>query len=267
MKAHCLIREQPWYRRDAFKGGLAAAGHEVVLSPPDRPSPETLLVIWNRYSTNHELALRVERAGGRVLVAENGYIGKGGGTPKFQVHPAGPQPGHYYAIGLRFHNDETCINWGTTSRFDALAVELKPWRVGDHILVAPNRPFGIPERMMHPDWGERCVARLRKQTKRPIILRTHPGNNEPRRALSEDLKGAHAVYVWSSSCGVHALAEGIPTFVEAPYWIMKSASARGDIESPVLPERKPAFERLAWAQWTCEEIASGLPFRTLLPTA
>lgn len=265
MKAYCLIRDQPWYRRDAFVTGLKAAGLETITQRPDKISKETVVVMWNRYSDGHDLANRVEAAGGMVIVAENGYIGAGGGTPKFQVHPAGAAPGHYYAVSPRFHNDALLVRHLDTERWKRLGLELKPWRTeGEHILVCPNRSFGVPGRSMPPDWAEKCEARLRKITKRPIKIRRHPGNNEPARPLSEDLRNAWAVYVWTSSCGVHSLVEGIPTFVDAPYWIMKDAAATGDPESPATPERQPHFEKMAWAQWTIDEIATGAPFRHIL---
>jgi hypothetical protein len=77
-----LIRDQPWYRRDVFISGLRKAGHEVLTKQPAQFSPDTLLVIWNRYSSTHDIANSVEAAGGKVLVAENGYLGRGGSSPK-----------------------------------------------------------------------------------------------------------------------------------------------------------------------------------------
>ena len=270
MRAYCLIRPQPCYRREAFCTGLKAVGLDVLDRRPDRIDADTLIVIWNRYADMHELACRVERAGGRVIVAENGYIGSGGGTPKFQVHPGGPQPGHYYAIAEGHHNGAGTWPSGGAERWARLGVELRPWRgenEGGHILVCPNRSFGVADHVMHPDWGERCAARLRKTTRRRVRVRPHPGNNEPARPLSEDLDGAWAVVVWRSSCGVHALVEGIPVFCEGPAWILKGAAATGSVDAPVLPERLPHFERLAWGQWTCEEIGRGEPFRHLLSPA
>ena len=265
MRAFCLIREKPCYRREAFTGGLKAAGHEVQLRQPDRFDRDTLFVTWNRYQAMHEIALRVEKGGGRVLVAENGYLGQGGGTPKFQVHPGGPQPGHYYAIAESWHNGGGRWPEGGPERFARLHVELKPWRSdGEHILICPNRSFGVGDRVMHPDWAERRAEKLKKATNRPVRIRLHPGNDEPKRPLAEDLRCAWAVVIWSSSCGVHALADGIPVFCEAPHWILKGAAATGTIDAPVMPERAPHFERLAWAQWTCAEISTGEPFRHLL---
>jgi hypothetical protein len=260
-----LIREQPWYRRDAFIHGMNAAGMQVYCEQPKQPDKETLLLIWNRYAHWHEAAIRVERAGGRVLVAENGYLGTGGVSPKFEVHPSGPKPGSYYALSEGWHNGRGKSPEGGPERFKALGVRLKPWREkGEHILICPNRSFGVGEQVMPPDWAERCLARLRGSSGRPVRVRHHPGNDAPKRPLSEDLKGAWAVVIWSSSCGVHALLEGIPVFCEAPYWILKGAAAGGTVDTPSLPDRLPHFERMAHAQWTLSEIQTGEPFRRLL---
>lgn len=268
MRAFCRIRPQPWYRREAFVAGLKAAGHEVRFGDPDRYDAETLLVNWNRYigDGGHAVASKVERGGGRVLIAENGYIAKGGGTPKFDVFTQqGGQGGHYYALAEGWHNGGGRWPAGGPERFLALGVELAPWRrESGYLLVCPNRSFGVPGRMMPSDWAEKTVVRLSKQKQFPVRLRPHPGNNAPKRPLEADLAGARAVFVWGSSAGVHALARGIPVFCEAPHWILKGAAATGPVEEPALPDRLPHFERLAWAQWTVDEIASGEPFRALL---
>jgi hypothetical protein len=263
LRAFSLIRDRPWYRRQAFELGLKRAGYEVLQRHPARGAPGDVLLIWNRYGGNHEIAAQFERQGGTVLVAENGYIGQGGVPPKFDVHPAGPQPGSYYALALGWHNGRGRWPAGGPERLNALGVELNPWRTeGDHILVCPNRSFGVGEQVMHPDWGQRCAERLRKHTKRPVRVRWHPGNDAPKRALSEDLKGAWAVVVWSSSVALHALAGGIPTFIEAPWQVVKGAGASGSVDDPLVPDRLPAFERMAWAQYTCAEIESGYPFQS-----
>lgn len=256
MKAYCLIRDQPWYRRSAFANGLRACGYDVATRAPDRTAPGDVLVIWNRYAGNHELASRVEHEGATVLVAENGYIDAGGASPKFQVHPAGPKPEHFYALSRGYHNDSTRLPAGDPARWASFGIELKPWRTGgEYILVCPNRSFGVPSRMMPPDWGEATAKRLRKAQPLPVRIRVHPGNNAPARPLSADLAGAAEVHIWSSSCGAHSLAEGIPTYCAAPYWILKGA----------MQDRLAAFERLAMGQWRLSEIESGEAFRALLP--
>lgn len=265
MRAFSLIRDQPWYRAEAFHEGLAAAGYEVIAGRVERPKPGDVLVVWNRYGSGHLEATRFEEAGGLVLVAENGYIGAGGGAPKFQVHPGGPEPHHYYALARNYHNGAGEWPIYGSERWESLGISLKPWRTqGDHVLVLPNRPFGIPGRMMPGDWADRAAAHYAKQTRRPIRIRRHPGNNAPARPLSEDLKGAWAAVIWSSSAGVAALVEGIPVYVEAPFWICRGARAMGPIDDPVMPDRMPHLEAMAWAQWRLEEIESGAPFKRLL---
>lgn len=273
MKAYCLIRSQPYYRREAFVSGLRAAGHEVSDWPPAKVDENTLLVMWNRYSTNAALALQVESVGGKVIVAENGYLGKGGSIPKWDVHPQGPANGDYYALALGGHNGNGDWSSGGAQRWLALGVSLKPLRSeGKRILVCPNRPFGV--NAMPHDWPVEVIVWLRESTQMEITVRPHPGNACPARPLHADLKDCYAMVIWSSGAGVHALVAGIPVICCAPAWIAKRAaqSSWRDLEVTTDPEqwdrlRAQAFERMAWAQWTAEEIASGKPFDHLLRRA
>lgn len=268
MRAFCLIRDAPWYRRGAFVAGLRAAGHEPLLREPDRFDRDTLLVIWNRYGRGHELALMTERGGGRVLVAENGYLGAGGSSPKFDVHPGGPESYHYYALAEGWHNGGGRWPAGGPERWDALKIEFQEWRrVDGHVLVCPNRSFGVAGRMMAPDWAEDCAKRLRKDTRREVRIRPHPGNDAPRRPLDEDLRGAWAVVIWSSNAGLHALTAGLPVLCKAPHWVAKGAAAYGSIETLTVPDPLPELRRVAWAQWRLDEIETGEPFAHLLSAA
>jgi len=58
---------------------------------------------------------------------------------------------------------------------------------------------------------------------------------------------------------------GIPVFFEAPQHVLGAAMCRDvrSINNPPMPDRLPAFERMAWAQWSLDEIRSGEPFRRL----
>jgi len=213
--------------------------------------------------------LQVEKAGGIVLVAENGYLGQGGSTPKFDV-VGGVEAGHYYALAIGGHNGSGSWYSGGPERFAALNVELKPWRSkGDHILVCPSRNFGRPDLIMPSSWLKQTGDALRKVSKLPVIVRDHPGNDRPKRQLAQDLERAAAVVVWASSAGVHALVQGIPVHAGAPHWICGTASVA--IEQLLQPThtaqhalRLWALQRLAWAQWTVDEIASGEPFKRLI---
>jgi len=275
LKAYCLIRPQPHYRREAFQTGLRMAGLDVRNGPPANVGRDTVVLMWNRYGDNHLLASRVEAAGGTVLVAENGYINRGGGTPKFDLHE-GVEPGHYYALAIGGHNGSGQWPQGGEDRLAALDLQLKPWREGgDYILVCPSRNFGQPDMLMPSGWLQQTIARLRKVNRLPIRVREHPGNSRPPRGLDEELQGAAAVVIWASSAGVHALAQGVPVAAYAPHWIAKLAAfddvtemmtlyGRPDVMEKLENYRRAAFERLAWAQWTVDEIAGGEPFDHLL---
>ena len=118
-------------------------------------------------------------------------------------------------------------------------------------------------------WAEAVCQRLTRITARPIRLRRHPGKAYKGRPLERDLEGAWAVVVWGSSTAVQALVAGVPVFFEAPHIIVEEACERGirNIDRSSYPRRLPAFEALAWAQWSLEEIGAGEPFRHLLQHA
>lgn len=264
-RAWCLIREQVHYRREAFRGGLEKAGYQLCLGgPPAPPRPGDILVIWNRYGHMEEWARKFEVGGGRVLIAENGYLGN---------DENGRQ---YYAIALSGHNGSGSWPSGGIplpksedfgGRWARLGIELKPWRAdGEHVLVCPQRGIGPKQYAQLPGWEESVVNRLRALTRRPIRVRPHPGRKAPERTLAEDLANCWALVTWASNAGTHALVAGIPVFFEGTYWVCAGAGERSvqRIERPAYPERLPVFERLAWAQWSVAEIASGEPFRRLL---
>ena len=260
-----MIRADPFYRRDAFTRGLEACGYQVRPTRPQTINRGDLLIIWNRYSDGHQMANQFEQAGGMVLVAENGYIGRGGQSPH-SMEKRDP-----YALAWGWHNDETTIAGPREDRFAALGAEVKPWRTsGGHILICPNRSFGAPGRAMPADWVASVGGRLRGITKREIRVRPHPGNNAPGKPLQADLEGAHACVIWSSSAGVHALLAGIPVVCEAPFWVARSATHAMWFEDmnvgPMMTAcRSDALQKLAWGQWFVDEIADGTAFKALLP--
>lgn len=267
MRAYSLIRTQPHYREEAFLAGLTAAGYRAEHGNTGvQGRPGDVLVTWNLGHDVRETAARFKRQGGTVLVAENGYIGR---------DREGRQ---YYAIARDGHNGSGRWHVGGPERFAKLGVELKPWReAGEHIVVFGQRGFGSAEMASPFEWHFDVAKRLRKLTDRKIIVRPHPGKpgNDPEvtAAVCEDLRNAYCAVVWASSRGVRALTEGVPVVCEAPHWICFDAACEFEdlvnLDRMDLSElsRGRCFERLAWAQWSVEEIASGGPFRYLLSDA
>jgi len=249
--AYNLTRREVHYRHESFNAGLKAAGFAL---PPGDPkgAPGDVLLIWNRYWHYDQIATAFEAKGGTVIVAENGYIGRDAN-------------GHQlYALARGGHNGSGSWPDGGPERFDALGVELKPWRErGDKVVIRGQRGIGSPTMASPPRWHEAMAARLHA-CGRPVQVVPHPGKGaEADRAHEDYLADAHALVIWSSSVGVKALAMGVPVFVDAPHWICEGAAARlGDVEHPLMDDaaRLAAMRRMAWAQWSLAEIESGEPF-------
>jgi hypothetical protein len=252
--AYCLVRSGPHYRADGFRSGLQKCGYEVRTTISRAPRSGDLLCIWNRYSSYEDRAEQFERAGCRVVVAENGYFG------------ADAQGRRLYALSLGEHHHGGAPQ--TAASFDAEKWDMRPWRTdGDHILVVGQRGIGSKRMRSPQEWIDGTIAdRLAVRTRRPVRFRRHPGKNAPAVPLADDLRGCHAVVVWHSAAGVEALLAGVPVLYAAPRWIAEKAAAPlegADLENPFLGDRSAGLANAFANQWSIDEIASGEAFRCL----
>lgn len=246
-------------RREAIEEGARAAGYDVVDARgmqcvPGRPGD--ILMTWNRHASHEPTYSAFEAQGGRLVVFEEAYTRR-------------LWPVKHFAVSLDGHNGSGTWHPGGASRWRTLGLQVQPWRVdGDHVLVCGQRGIGSPEMRSPPGWHEDVARRLKKWTDRPIIVRPHPGKNKASAPPLEDqLQNCWCVVVWSSAVAVQALVAGIPVIVEAPHHILDGAVLRGisRVERPTFTNREDALERMAWAQWTMDEILAGAPFRHLCP--
>lgn len=242
-------------RHDAIEAGLEAAGWRIKRGYEPPRSPDDVLVTWTVHRGAKENSARAfEAAGGRVVVCEEPYFREIRGE-------------RHFAMALHDHNGAGRWRCGGPERWESFGILLKPWQChGEHILVREQRGIGSERMASPPLWHDHAIARLRDLSKRPVMLRRHPKNAPKQPPLAEALKGVHAVVTWASSIAAQALVLGVPVFYEAPRIICASACIRGlaKIEVPAKPDRLPALERLAWAQWSLREIARGDPFQFLL---
>jgi len=191
--------------------------------------------------------------GAGAFVTENGYLH--GGPPRYTT----------YALARSQHNGAGTWPEGPAARWEALGVDLKPWRTdGRHILVLPQRGIGPAGVAMPRGWPEAVTRRLRSMTKRPVQLRKHPGPIAV--ALEPDLRDCWAAVTWGSGAAIKAIIAGVPVFHDMPGWIGAPAAARleAGLEQPFLGDRLPMLRRLVWAEWTTDELATGEPFARLL---
>jgi hypothetical protein len=250
MRAVCLLRESVHYRRDAFCRGLQAAGYRLERSIA-HPGPGDVMVIWNRYGALHDQAKLFERAGGTVLVTENGYLGKGW------------QGGDWYALAKGHHVGAGEWPAGGPERWATIGTELLPWRDGSgKPLILGQRGIGEPGIASPRNWAEAVLLQIRDGR-----IRAHPGNRLAHRVpLAADLAKTSCVITWHSGAALLALIAGVPVFYAFDRWIGAAAAqplhrypeARRDAAA-----RLAMFERLAYAMWTIDEIAEGKAFVAL----
>ena len=186
--------------------------------------------------------------------------------------------GVFPTTGYYFDRDVDPARWQKISR--NLNLSLKPWRItGDHILICTQRNGGWSMRGLDVmQWLDQTIHAIRQYSrKRPIIVRTHPGDKKARQYLRinhknvylstkqnliEDLQGAWATVVYNSSPSVASLIEGVPAFLTDPQPQHSQSFdvaniSLSDIENPKLPERQQWMEKLSMCHWNFDELRSG----------
>ena len=234
MRAWLNLRHVESERAAIFTDGLARLGYEVVRGVTLDPLPGDILVTWNRVGPGEHAARAFEALGLPVLVAENATWGN---------DFAGQQ---WLTLARNHHNTAGLFPVGGPERWDALGVELEPWRTEGEAVILAQRGLGSPPTAMPRDWPNTVQGRLR----------VHPGPRAPLIPLRDDLASASKVITWGSSAAVLALTWGIPVESHMPDWI----GSQGNTDEG----RLDTLRTLAWAQWRPDEIASGEPFDRLL---
>lgn len=238
MRAWLNLRYTLADRVTAFRQGLERIGYEVLRGSTTTPADGDVLVTWNRIGSGQTAALAFEARGLPVLVAENAAWGN-----DFAV-------GHWYSLARNFHNTAGRFLVGGNDRWDALGVELAPWRTGGgEVVILAQRSIGTPPVAMPRDWPERAQAATGGR------IRRHPGT-KPCTPLEADLAHAREVVTWGSGAAIKALLMGVPVRSDMPNWIGEQDNTDAG--------RLAMFRRLAYAQWRLDEIASGEAFEWLL---
>lgn len=83
--------------------------------------------------------------------------------------------------------------------------------------------------------------------------------------LDDALKNASCVVTMNSTAAVAAVLAGVPVVAMDPRSMVYDVAGHDlkDMKNPVMPDRKEWFERLAFVQWTPEELADGAAWQTV----
>ena len=216
-------------RIQAFERGLRRHGFVVIpgLQPADA------LVTWNRIGAADRLA----RDYGLVLVAENAAWGNGFLERK------------WISLAKDRHNTAGMFLAGGSERWDALGIELAPWRTEGETVILPQRGIGSPPTAMPANWAKSAYQRHGGR------IRPHPGRNQAK-PLADDLERCGRVVTWGSGAAIQALMMGLHVISEMPDWIGEQDNTDTG--------RLSMLRNLAWAQWELHEIESGEAFEGFL---
>jgi len=222
-------------------------------------------------------AVNMQKANGKrsLIVDSNLFLYADPGNTKTYLRYS--FDGVFPTTGFYFDKEIDPSRWQKISA--NLGLELKPWRTqGNHILICLQRNGGWSMRGLDVNtWANNTIAKLKTLTKRPIVVRPHPGDKKWRRYLKlmhndvriststnikDDLRNAWATVLYNSSPSVASIIEGIPAFLTDPHpeYSQTKEVANLDInkiENPNLPERQQWVERLSMCHWNFDELRSG----------
>ncbi len=160
------------------------------------------------------------------------------------------------------------------------AVNFNQAPLGEGVLIcgqtAGDAAHGL-DRTSLARWYERVVGHIKRSGRR-AVFRPHPQN--PMSAPGADLQdpaersytevigdGWAAVVCINSTCGLEALARGIPVFCDESSFYIEAAQPIDEMDSPRRPDPEAVrelFARLSYSQWTPDEIRDGEPIQMTL---
>ena len=191
---------------------------------------------------------------------------------RYSLNSVYPNSGTYFFDHLDTAKWDRFAGWHNTA--------LKPWRTqGSHILILCQRPKGFNMFTDQDAWLDKTVAKIRKHSSRPIMIRMHPGDGTRFKQIEkiqkrygtsvtisehENIRDALA-NCWctvglNSTPNVVAAIEGIPGYIEDTTRSWAAGIAFTDlamIENPPMPDRSDWAHRIANIHWSNDEVRSG----------
>jgi hypothetical protein len=258
MKAVVLANERSDHQQSW--GGAFAAGlrkHGVSVQVAGAAARCDLLVMWG---VRNQAAIRQQKdAGGEVCILERGYLGD-----RFAWSSVS------FGGGLNGHGRFRSAS-SDPQRFKRMVpAGLQPWRrrpgyalligqvPGDMSLAGANMARWYAETA---DDLQRAGFNVRFRSHPVADARGYnpeiiPGVRQISGTLEEALADAALVATYNSNTAVDAVLAGVPTLAAdqgSMAWEVTGRHAR-DV---VMPDREGWAARLAWKQWSMEEMATG----------
>jgi hypothetical protein len=230
--------------------GIEAKGDQVKIS--QRPDGSACHFFWGLHRAWGRNALSNKKTS---IILERAYLGD-----RF----------NWYAFGFNglngmadFKNEDVKPDrWEKYWRG-----EVKPWiKSGEYALVVGQVPGDASLYGKDPyQWAAQAVAEAKKKYKR-VVFRPHPSHRNPQKvagaeyqqgSLEEALTGADCVITYSSNVAVDAVINGIPAISVHPGSMAREVTTRS-LDEPFFKNDLDDWGRkIAYSQWTAEELKSG----------
>jgi hypothetical protein len=204
-----------------------------------------------------------QRRGRKWVYWDRGYLRRVFATGLPQGANGGYYRWHVNTFQMKRIEDVPSDRWLALipgNAVDGRRLELQPWHLGDHILVAPAGGIDYANLHGQQDWLDGTLAILAQHTKRRLIVR----DKESKVPLAEQLAGAHALVTHGSIAAVEAVIMGCPVFVDP----CSAAASMGkidlkQIEEPIFPDRERWCWSLAYHQFCESELVDGTLWRLI----
>jgi hypothetical protein len=271
---------------EAFAKSLIDAGHTVIYNEPyrvmDHYDNYDVAVIWS-------VLWNGRMAKNKTVWEQNRILNK----PIIVLEVGGIKRGTTWKVGLNGINrdGDNLPDSNDSTRASLQGLKLNTWRTnGTYILICGQHDQSLQWQGMPSmsNWLIRTIDDIRIYSERPILFRPHPRCPLPNiekefknvhRQQPRQLSGTYDDYdmgfndIWatvsySSNPGIHSIINGVPAFVSTSslaYDVANDIDFMHDIENPKMPDRTQWLNDYAHTEYTIEEIAQGLPLKSLTP--
>ncbi len=241
----------------AIAEGLRRHRIEVELTLRDHGDRADFYVCWG-----WKKAVPLRARGQQVLVVERGYIGDRFAWTSLAWN--GLNGRGDFCLG---DDDDAHIAPG---RFEKLHGSLlRPWRRDGHYTLILGQVPGdqsLEGRNLLP-WYRDTATIAARRFGQPILFRPHPvavqrglyrttGLDEIDGTLEAALSRAAVAITWNSNAAVDAVLAGCPAIAMDPGSMAWAVTAH-KIDARLYPDRAAWANRLAWCQWSLEELKAG----------
>lgn len=262
MKAHLFLANGDHQHQHAtwMTEGLKAHGVNVRTASSDDDVDCDFCVVWGYRQI--PMFEKAKEAGTPVLVLERGHL-----QPRMQETSMGWNG--LAGLGVR----PECQDLG--ERFKSkFGHYLKPWRRdGDYVLVmGQTNGDASLHGLNFRNWAQAVCDAYRGEGHR-VVFRPHPLADQYAHPtgvevhqgldLEQSFSGAKLCVTYTSTSAVEAVLAGIPTISCHDGSIARPVTAHGALADPIRPGRMMWAMRLAWCQFTIDEIRNGTAWQTM----